>query len=323
MKKKTIFFISIPVFLVLLMNINNLVDYVKLIFIPSRAVYNGTVINNHLDFIDANNFTHKKNINLKSILKDQQCYIRSVNLTHDKLTLLCPKEDNNDLLVVQISSTDVKQRIIPSGAIKPMLSLAVTKMGCWVSVDDDVYLINQEFTDVQKVITDYSFSLNGSCILPYDDNGILYATKDGHVKTYPQQTEFFVLQRGEHLAGWAKPDGTLFLSGIKGTFIVDLQGNKQRKFSNKGIDNYNNVHALVPKQAGNPDFIDIEGIQENISRNESIFEYQGFIYDAMTNEVKKLPFGSSDEYRGYFYDSFDEEALQAIQNTIDENDLQK
>lgn len=315
----------------LLININSIVDNVKLIFIPPRAVYNGTIISNNyfdsidaIDFMDAADFTHKKTIKLKSILKDQQCYIRSVNLTHDKLTLLCPKKDNNDLLVVQISSSDVKQQIIPSSAIKPMLSLAVTKMGCWISVDNDVYLINQEFTDIQKVITDYSFSLNGSCILPYDDNGILYATKDGHVKTYPQQTEFFVLQQGEYLDGWAKPDETLFLSGIEGTFTVDLQGNNLKKFSNKDMENQNNILALMPELKGHPDFIDIEGRWENIFRNESIFEYQSFIYDAMTDEVKKLPPHSPNEgYQGYFSDSFNEEALQAIQNTINENDALK
>ena len=62
----------------------------------------------------------------------------------------------------------------------------------------------------------------------------------------------------------------------------------------------------MPQEPGHPAFIDTRAIQDNFFRNDSVYEYEPFLYNEETDEVAPLPDGPR-------YQSLDDEILdQAV-----------
>ncbi|WP_075572924.1 hypothetical protein [Colibacter massiliensis] len=318
---KKLFAVIVLIFAVVV-GFENLIDVTKYIFDVSKAVYAGTIINNKFEFIDPNDMKHMKKIEVEKIFTNIPGTIRRINLTNNKLTILFMRADKSELIIMQISENKVKQTSIPNSEPKTELALMVNNLGCWVQVNTDIYLISPNFVEVNKVITGYNLRSNGNDLLSYEKTGIIYVDQANMLKTYPQERTYFMFQKGEYLEGWAKEGEKIFISGVGGTFITDLQGVKREKFSNKMIMAYNNIYSMIPHQPGYVEFMDWERAWENIFRNQPIYEYRPFIYDGKTGEIKRLPVEPDTDYIAYSKDAYDENKLQAIQNTIEHYSFQ-
>ena len=284
---------------------------------PPKGVYQGVTAAStasDLIFRRASQLDQSRTVAIEKVLHKYNMSLENMLVDETGLLLLGKENKDNTYLLVQITPNGVHG--LPVAALEKegnqrATGLQATEQGFWVALGSRIFLVDKAVTKSHLMVEDYSYDRMQGNLLAYKNNSILYVNRKSELVSYPSNTVLHLLPLDSQIAGWANQDSHLFISRKNNTYVTDLAGGTIRKAFNHDVRCIGNVRdtslmVLIPQEPGHPAFIDTRAIQDNFFRNDSVYEYEPFLYNEETDEVAPLPDGPR-------YQSLDDEILdQAV-----------